>query len=431
MESFKRLVAAGLVAMMVLGVAGCGAPASSGNQPAAPGTPATPKAPDEIKVAIVEPLTGLAAEIGTRAANGAEQAIEEINANGGIKALGGAKLKAVRYDTQSKPDVGISQTEAAIKSGCVAIIGCAQSAVGMVVTQVAERNKVPILVTVAQLDDITNRGFKYTFSVTPTTSQINGSLLNYVQTLKHPTTGNKLRIAHVYEDTTYGQGAQKWLEANAKNYSVEFVGSASYPAKASDVTSVLSKVKAMNADFLLISSYLQDAVLIMRTAKDLRLNALGIQDSSGDQEEFAKMLGPIADYVYFNMYWSPESRIPGAEADRGKKVNQTHKDKYGEEASGFAMLGHTAAYVLKSALEKAASTDGEALRKALAETNLTGGDGIIMPVKTLKFDDKGRNIEAGVLVGQVLEGKRGAIWPADFATVQPVFPMPSWEKRGL
>lgn len=384
----------------------------------------------EIKVAIVEPLTGLAADIGIRAANGVELAIEEINSNGGIKSLGGAKLVPVRYDTQSKPDVGISQAEAAAREGCVAIIGCAQSAVSMVVTQVAEKNRIPCLVTVGQLDQITDRGFKFTFSITPTTTQINNSLLRFLETLKSAD-GGPLKVAHLYEDTSYGQGAQSWLQAHASEFNIKFLGGTAYPANSTDMTSVVAKVKSQNPDFVMISSYLQDAILIMRTARDLRLNVSGLQNSSGDNDGFITSLGPVAEYVFFNAYWAPNVRLEGAAPDRGAKLNQAYQDKFGESMSAFSMLGHTAAYVLADALERAGSTDHEKVRQALVDTDLTPASGIIMPVLHLKFDQKGRNSEAGVLVGQILNGKREIVYPVQFRTADPVFPMPRWEDRGM
>ncbi len=95
---------------------------------------------------------------------GVDFATDEINAEGGIKALGGAKLKIIYGDSQGKPEIGATITEQLIHKDNVAMItGALQSGVTLPSTAVAERYKVPYLVLTAVNVDITNRGFKYTF----------------------------------------------------------------------------------------------------------------------------------------------------------------------------------------------------------------------------------------------------------------------------
>jgi branched-chain amino acid transport system substrate-binding protein len=379
----------------------------------------------EVKVAVIEPLTGLAGAIGSKSANGVELAVKEINENGGIAALDGAKIVVTRYDTQSDAKIAKTVAEKAISDGNIAIIGSAHTASALVLTEVAEKASVPILVTVAQADNITDRGYKYTFSVTPTTSQISASAVGMLKELPN---GPK-KIGHLYEDTSYGQGIQAWYEANLPNEGFEFVGGLSYPANAPDVTSIVSKLKSMNPDFVFVSSYFEDAVLIMRAFKDLDFNTLGVHNSSADSDEFITTLADLSEYVYLNMYWSPDSAIPGAEDGRGVKVDEAYRAAYGESMAGYSVLGFTSAYVMKAALESAAEMTSPAVRDAIASVNLTGADGIIMPVESLAFDEKGRNKEAKVLVGQIQNAKRVAVWPESFATGEVLFPTPNWTER--
>ena len=118
----------------------------------------------ELKIGAVLSLSGGAANQGVQTKTGAIIAADEINAKGGIPALGGAKIKLIFGDSQSKPDVGASETERIIQRENVPVMfGAYQSAVTMVATEVAERYKVPWLVTGSVADKITERGFKYVF----------------------------------------------------------------------------------------------------------------------------------------------------------------------------------------------------------------------------------------------------------------------------
>ena len=104
-------------------------------------TPAWTKtayAADSIKVGILLPLSGGVAPIGINNRRGHELAVEEINANGGIAALGGAKLEMIDGDTQGKPEIGITELQKLERKGVVAIMGAYQSGVTFPVTQVSE-----------------------------------------------------------------------------------------------------------------------------------------------------------------------------------------------------------------------------------------------------------------------------------------------------
>lgn len=119
---------------------------------------------DEVRIGIVVPLSGIGATVGTQMKTGATIAIDEINAKGGIKALGGAKLRLIAGDSQGKPDVGASETERLIQRENVHVmIGSYQSATTIVTTEVAERYKTPWVVLASVSDRITGRGFKYVF----------------------------------------------------------------------------------------------------------------------------------------------------------------------------------------------------------------------------------------------------------------------------
>src|SRR5215470_6864263 len=99
----------------------------------------------EVVLGAVVALTGPNAAWGQRTWNGFQVACDLVNEQGGIKSLGGAKLKPFVVDTESKPEVAGAQTEKAIQRGAVAITGTNQSAATIVATQIAERESVPFV----------------------------------------------------------------------------------------------------------------------------------------------------------------------------------------------------------------------------------------------------------------------------------------------
>ncbi len=129
-------------------------------------------APQEVLIGHIHPLSGFLAFDGKELEDGLNLAVQEINAAGGIKSLGGAKLKVLAADSEGKPDVAIREVERLYKAGAVAITGCYQSSVTLVATQIAEKFEVPFVISVAVADEVTTRGFRYTFRVQPNAEQM-------------------------------------------------------------------------------------------------------------------------------------------------------------------------------------------------------------------------------------------------------------------
>src|SRR3954464_3470777 len=120
-----------------------------------------------IKVGLIHPVTGFVAYNGQQSRLGATMAIEDVNAAGGIKGMGGAKLDALLGDSQSKVEVGVSEVEKMNEQGVAAYIGCFQSPVGIAATQAAAKYGTPFLVDVGSSDLIVSRGLKNTFRLKP------------------------------------------------------------------------------------------------------------------------------------------------------------------------------------------------------------------------------------------------------------------------
>ena len=390
-------------------------------------SPAFSEKAKEVKIGLVEPLSGPIAPIGRLDTGGVDIAVEEINSNGGIKSLGGAQLKIIKADSEGKSEVGMSATERLIQQEVSAVMGAYQSAVTFVATQVAERFKTPFVVPVAVGDDITERGFRYTFRTGQNPRQlVEGeiALIRYLNTL---TTTPVKKVAIADEDSLSGQSMEKWRRKLYTEAGFDVVGSVAYPATTRDLSAEVSKIKAMKPDFLLRMGYVSDAILLTRAMYELDCNVMGMTDPSGGAEpSYITELGKLSEYSFVSSMWDTRIKIPGV-----KEVAAVYKKKIGQELEYKAACYYCAVYMIKDALERCGSTDREKLRDAIASTNLKSGEKGNINAYDIQFDAKGQNSKATVLSGQVLDQKLTYVFPLKYAERKPVFPVPPWKDRNL
>lgn len=144
--------------------------------------------PKEIKIGLLYCMSGPLASIARLCVNGHELALEEINAKGGIKSLGGAKLKFVIGDTESKPEVAMSVAEKLItKDNVTALLGPYSSGIAFPSTQISEKYKCPNIVSGPVADQITERGFKHIFRTVYKATDNTRTALDFIKWLSEKT----------------------------------------------------------------------------------------------------------------------------------------------------------------------------------------------------------------------------------------------------
>ena len=123
--------------------------------------------PKPVKVGLLHPVSGALAYSGGQSRMGAQMAIDEINAAGGIKSMGGTRLEALLGDSQSRPEVGVGEVERMQQDGVSAYIGCFSSAIALPATQAAAKYNTPFLIDVGVSDALVSRGLKNVFRLAP------------------------------------------------------------------------------------------------------------------------------------------------------------------------------------------------------------------------------------------------------------------------
>src|SRR5690606_14475250 len=180
--------------------------AGAGTAALVTGFPAVLRAqePASVKVGLVHPVTGFVSFSGMQSRAGAEMAIADINAAGGIKSLGGAKLEAMLADSQGRPELGASETARLIEAGATSIVAGYSSAVSLATSQEAAKTMTPHVVDVGVADNIMDRGLKNTFRFAPGFGSV---ATTAVEALKEINAGGAAKTAVIiHEESLFGTG---------------------------------------------------------------------------------------------------------------------------------------------------------------------------------------------------------------------------------
>ena len=381
-----------------------------------------------VRIGNIIPLSGPSASVGQQGKNAREMAVEEINAAGGIKSLGGAKLEMFYADSESKPEKGVAEAERMINTEKVNILtGCWNSAVTYPTTAVAERYGIPFVVPVSVADKITEQGFKTVFRIAAKDSWWTRDQFSFLEDMQKEFGTSVKKLAFVYENGDWGKGfAGQWRELAQKG-GYEVVLDEPYPSTATDLSPVVQKIRRARADVLMLVSNAADAILLTNTLAEYKVKLKAIIASGGGHADpsFLEAAGGNARYLFDIVEWETDVNKPGV-----KEINAKFKERYGYNLAGESVDAYIAMYVIADALERAGSLEPEKIRKALAETNLRSGPAMIASYDAIEFDGNGQNKHAALSIVQINDLGNGleriTVWPkgARRAGYKPLFPMP-------
>ncbi len=401
--------------------------------------PAPAAAQEEIRIGVILPLTGAAAGTGVELKNASELAAEIVNtslkdlplplaASAGLPHLKNARIRLVFADHQGNPQLGASEAERLItQEHVVALTGCYFSAVTATASQVAERHGIPFLNSDSTSTTLTERGFKWFFRTTPADDLFVKNFFQFLKDVQAKKGVAVKKVALFNENTLWGSETTKLEDKLAKENGYAVAETVLYPAKSTQLTSEVQRIAAAGADVVMQSSYLGDAILAMRTYRDLGYTptALLANDAGFNDTEFLKSVGKDGDDILSRETWALDL---AAHKPLIKKVNDLLQARYHVNFTGNSARDFTGILTLADAIDRAGSTQPEAIRKALQQTNLPA-DQLIMPWEGVRFDAKGQNELGSGIIVQVQHGKYVTVWPFKLASADVVWPMAPWSKR--
>jgi len=370
-----------------------------------------------IKVGLIHPVTGFIAFSGMQCREGGLMAIENINAAGGIKSMGGAKLEPVLADSQGKPDIGAAEVAKMVEGGIDGIVAGYSSAISLATTQEAAKSNTPHVVDVGVSDKIVQRDLKNTFRFGPGYGVIAKFAVDNLDKINKAAGSPAKTAMIIHEESLFGTGTAGLLQKELPNIGIEVVDVIKHANPTRDFTNIVLQIKAKNPDLVIPANYFNEYVLLARTMRQQKVQPKGIYSVLGgaaSSYKFVNEFPEAADYIMDCNHWfNPKSEI-------------AQQRKAEAEAKGLiytyeVFLTYNAVAFLADAIERAGSTDKDAVIAALADSTW---DKHGMPYGPTKIVG-GQNQGAQPVNTQVLEGDIQVIFPEEFASASPVFPMPS------
>ena len=369
-----------------------------------------------VKVGILHPVSGALSYSGQQGRLGATMAVDEINAAGGIKALGGAKIEAVLGDAQSTPEGGNAEVEKMNSAEVSAIVGGYASAICLAASQTAARYDLPYIVDVGVVDSIVTRGLKNTFRFGPGFGVIAKTALDSLVSINDQAGKVAKTVVIVHEDSAFGSGLAKLLNAQLPDRGFQVLETIPHPTPTRDFNNVVLQIKAQNPDLVIPANYYNEYVLLARTMQQQRVRPKGIYSVLGgaaSSYKFVKEFPEAAQYIMDCNHWFDPKNAKAIELK--KKV-----EGKGEFFTYEVYMNYSCVLLLADALERAASADRGKITAALESSTFAGH---VMPYGPTKFVN-GQNQGAAPVNTQVLGNDIQVILPAAFASAKPVFPMP-------
>jgi branched-chain amino acid transport system substrate-binding protein len=372
-------------------------------------------AADEVRIGVLSPMTGPNAKFGAIQKNTLTLAVEDVNQAGGIKAMGGAKIRLVFGDTRGEADIGVTETERLItKEKVHALIGAFQSGVGFPSSAVAERYQVPWL-TFGTFDRITQRGFKYVFRAHANDTIKARTLIEGLAAIAKRSGGVKSAVIFS-ENTDWGKSVGEKQKGFLETQGVKVHFVEHYPFAAPDLTSMVVKAKGLQPELVVANSYLGDALLITRQMDEQELRPQVYAAGGGGhlQPDYLKGAGKLAEGVFAATMWDAAvgKAVPWIKAE-----NDRHVARFGmpmtEDSAGY----YQGFQIIVDALERAKTSEAKALRDAIAATSITdiNHKAMLLPYKQIRFDETGQNPFATAMVVQIQDGKFRLVAPEHVA----------------
>ena len=375
-----------------------------------------------LKIAVLLPRSGFLAQAGQSCYRGAL-------ASGAVLADLGYSVDLVQVDTGSSPDGARTEAEKAIDAGAQCIVGAFDSGLTLAIAQVCEQRKTPLVINVAAAPQITEQGYNYLVRNFQTGGQLvlNGlRLINDISAATH-VTFNKAVFMHVND--TFGAAMQKGMDALFPKAHMTFpiVESIGYDPRAQDLSVEVTRLRAANPDLVLVVTHAGDAIKLVRDMVRQRFEPKAIISPGSPglyDEEFYEALGPLSDYMIFNLPWAnPRSTMTQALEASFKKTNPKNRFAVDSFNAGFTF---EALLIAADAFKRAGTADGPKLMEAIRATKI---DKHVMIGGPIAFDAKGQNQNIGSAVVQNQHQTPVVVYPAEVAAAQPILPMPSWQGR--
>jgi branched-chain amino acid transport system substrate-binding protein len=378
-----------------------------------------------VKIGLIVPLSGPWARQGQVMEIGARMAVEHVNRDGGIAALGGAPIELVVLDAGDTVEraKNAAQRMVADHPDMVGASGAYLSSFTLAVSEVTERAELP-LVTMSYSDLITERGFEHVFQTSATgVRQAQLSLPILLDLAASAGAPRPSRVGIVMDSTAASVAFVKPIKEQGilQQLRLDLVVDETFTPPLANATPLIQRVRATRPDlFLLLPTAVSDAKLLIEKMNEFglgsgRMPTVSNGSAMGDPDLGANVRPQMLEGV---MSVVANWTVKGQEA-----LEEEYKRRSGEPwLTQNALCAYGDVHILKAALESAGARDRRALGAALRSLDVTDGPARYFPGGRIRFDEHGRRVDAGLLVIQWQNGVPVTVYPPEAAVASPLWP---------
>jgi branched-chain amino acid transport system substrate-binding protein len=378
----------------------------------------------DIKVAMIAPLSGPWARQGELMKMGGDLAIKHINAQGGIKALGGAKLQFLAFDAGDSAEKAknAAQRMVAQEPDLVGATGAWLSSFTLAVSEVTERAELPLL-TLSYSDQLTARGFKYMFQTSPTGGTQATVATPTLIDLAEKATGKKPASVAIVMDNTAApvSFAKPMREGGLEKLGLKLVVDEIFTPPLADATSMIQKVRSARPDILLLlATNIPDDKLLLEKLNEFgmgkgRLPIVANGAHIGAPELLKTVGKDLMEGVMFIVANWPSKGQEKIVEDFKKETNEPWMTQ-------DSLCTYGDVWILKEALEMAGKADRRAVGEAMHKMDTKDGPAKYFPGGRVKFLENGRRDEAVFVIAQWQNGEPITVYPPASALKDPAWP---------
>ncbi|WP_025772523.1 amino acid ABC transporter substrate-binding protein [Thioalkalivibrio sp. HK1] len=363
-------------------------------------------------------LTGKYATNGVHAKNGYEFAIKKIDENGGVMIDGQCyNFRVIYYDDESKGDRGATLAERLISQDKVQyMLGPYSSGLTKAIAPVTERYKIPMVEAEGASRSLFNKGYKYLFAVLSTSEQYLASAVTLAGEMaeKSGKSASDVRVAIAVENDPFSLDIRAGVMEDAQKLGMEVVIDERLPRDLSDMSAILTKVKLIKPDLLVVSGHSKGAATAVRQIDEQNVKVPMIAVTHCEAADVTGNFGDAANDILCSTQWaetlSYEDPIFGSAANYEKEFKAAYPEYTDKKVPYQTAQASAAVYVFKDAFERAGTLDKDAVRDAIAKTDLMTFYGAI------KFSEAGNNIAKPMVLRQIQDGAYNVVAPSAFAS---------------
>ncbi|MEP3232645.1 MAG: amino acid ABC transporter substrate-binding protein [Hyphomicrobiales bacterium] len=369
-------------------------------------------------------LTGKYATNGAHAKNGYEFAIKKIKENGGIKVADKCyNFNVIYYDDESKGDRGATLAERLINQDKVQfMLGPYSSGLTKAIAPVTEKYQIPMVEAEGASRSLFNKGYKYLFAVLSTSEQYLASAVTLAaeKAKEAGKDASSVKVAIAVENDPFSLDIRAGVLEDAKKLGMKVIIDEKLPRDLSDMSAILTKVKLLKPDLLVVSGHSKGAATAVRQIGEQKIKTPMVALTHCEAADVTGNFGDAANDILCSTQWAEsltyEDPIFGSASNYEAEFKGSYPE-YAEKKVPYQTAQASAAvYVFKDAFERAGTLEKNAVRDAIAKTDLKTFYGDI------RFSEAGNNIAKPMVLRQIQNGAYNVVAPSGFASHEVNYP---------